>query len=105
MTLPTNPTIHPLNHTPTYRWSNLQRFQIFKQNQIILIRKFYCIFSDLGLPALGEGVGGWDIWGHEGAPRHMHAHAHPPHTYVQHANKHGTHEGSHLQFLYMYILA
>ena len=41
--------------------------------------------------------------GMRGAPTHMYAHVHPP-THVKHANKHDTHEGSHLQFLYMYIL-
>ena len=55
---------------------------------------------------MGQVGGG--IWGHGGAPTIMHAHAHSytnAHTHVKHANKHDTHEGGHLQFLYKYILA
>ena len=62
--------------------------------------KFYCILSDLGsLWLLGRGreVG---VSGGMGVPLHVHTHAY---VHVKHS-KHNINEGSHLQFLYMYIL-
>ena len=62
--------------------------------------KFYCIFTDLDplqlwgrgqVVGVSEGVGV--------APTCMYTHMH-----VKQANKHDTHDGSHLEFLYMYIL-
>ena len=68
--------------------------------------KFYCI-----LVIWPPSSGGWGRWvggylGAWGAPTIMHAHGYTnAHTHVKHANKHDTHEGGHLQFLYKYILA
>ena len=54
---------------------------------------------DLAPLQLWERAGVGSIWG---APMHVCIHVHT-HVHVKHA-KHDTHEGGHLQFLYMYIL-
>ena len=79
MTDPTHPPTHLPNHTPTHVWGSLHRFQILKQNRIILIGwsviEFLLI---LGVPSGDEGqwigVGvGVSVWGVPHANMHMHA--------------------------------
>ena len=45
-----NPPIHPPNQTPTHGWGSLHRIQIFKWNQIILIRSIFiaCACDTIG---------------------------------------------------------
>ena len=71
---------------------------------------FLLIWAPCGSGGGGRGGG---IWGHGrvGGSRGMgvasHTHKHTcmhAHAHVKHVNKHDTHEGGHLQFLYMYIL-
>ena len=96
--------MHPSNHTPTHEWGILHRFQIFKQNQIILIHssvmEFLLIPEVLSLGKWQVGGLGWGwVWecGVSHACTSMHTHACCKH------DKHGClHVGSHLQFLYMY---
>ena len=63
-----DPTAHPSNHppthppkcTPTHRWGSLHKFQIFKENWIILIFQVLLHFNWFGGHPLGVGgVGGW----------------------------------------------
>ena len=103
---PTHQPTHPLNYTHTHGWGIFHRFQIFKQNWIILISssviEFWLILGSHLVVGLGWG---W-MWVCGGAPCTMH-HAHTSthactHTHVKH-DKHGClHFGGHLQFLYMY---
>ena len=95
--------MHPPNYTPTHGWGICHRFQIFKQNRIILISSSVIEFLlNLGFPQgvaggwIGVGVG-MGVWGMFHACMHMHMHACCKH------DKHGClNGGSHLQFLYMY---
>ena len=99
---PTHQPTHPPNHTPTHGWGILYKFQILKQNQIILICSSVMEFLlILGVPPGGWQVGGlgWQwVWLCEGM---SHACTHT-HVCCKH-DKHGClHGGSHLQFLYMH---
>ena len=70
--------IHPPNHTPTHVWGSLHRFQIFKQNQIILIGWSVIEFLLIpGVPLGDEGEWNWvgvavSVWGVPHADMHMH---------------------------------
>ena len=55
---PTYSPTCPLNHTPTHGWGSIDRFQIFKQNWIILISSSVIEF----LLIQGVPLGGWGGW-------------------------------------------
>ena len=59
---PTHPPTHKPNHTTTHGWGIFHRFQIFKQNEIILISTSVIEFLlILGVPP--KGGGRWVDWG------------------------------------------
>ena len=95
----------PPNQTPTHGWGIIHKFQIFKQNQNILIRSSFIAFLLIwGGKPWGVGVG-------VAHPMHMHTHTHMHtctcmciHTCMH--DKHGClHGGGHLQFPNMFFLA